>query len=104
MQYGLPVCCVRDFNAITEESEKYGGSKQLNQNSWRFCTFVFNAGMVDLGYKGPTYTWTNKPHSATTMHVRLDKVLAMPTWCNLYPEAYVNHIHRLHSDHAPILL
>jgi hypothetical protein len=59
---------------------------------------------VDLGYKGTAFTWTNKPHSSTMMYVRLDRVLATLAWCNIYPEAYDNHIHRLHSDHASILL
>jgi hypothetical protein len=67
---------------------------------------LFDTGIIDLGFKGPAYTWTNKPTSFNALHVRLDRVVvASLSWCNLFPEVYVNHIPRTRrSDHAPIML
>jgi hypothetical protein len=41
VEVGWIICCIGDFNAITEEAEKFGGSQRLNQNSRRFKTFIF---------------------------------------------------------------
>jgi hypothetical protein len=65
--------------------------------------FLFDAGLINLGFKGPAYTWTNKPNAAEVMHVMLDRVVATSDWANLYVDAYVNHLSR-RSDHCPILL
>jgi exonuclease III len=84
--------------------EKVGGNQTLNQNSVKFNEFIFNAGLIDLGYKGPAYTWTNKPHGSDAIHARLDRVLVNIEWCGAFSDAYVTHMFRKHSDHAPILL
>jgi hypothetical protein len=77
----------------------------LNQNSAGFRDFIFDTGLIDLGFKGPTYTWTNKPNSSKALHIRLDRVIASPTWCNIFPETCVNHMPRTRrSDHALIML
>jgi exonuclease III len=46
----------------------------------------------------------NKPHAFEAIHVRLDRVVANSAWCNLYVDAYVDHLPMRHSDHCPILL
>jgi exonuclease III len=102
--WNRPMCCIGDFNAITSIEEKFGGSQRMNQNSRRFQEFIFQAGLIDLGFKGPAFTWTNKPNSSQGMHERLDQVLATSEWCTLFSDAYVNHMFRIHSDHAPIML
>lgn len=35
---------------------------------------------------------------------RLDRCLANPAWIQLFPNAQVTHLTRLHSDHSPITL
>jgi hypothetical protein len=49
MSWNRPVCCVADFNA----QEKVGGNTTLNHNNVKFREFIFNAGLIDLGFKGP---------------------------------------------------
>jgi exonuclease III len=96
--------CIGDFNSISEVRDKYEGSQTMNVNNKRFKEFLFDAKMIDLGFKGSAFTWTNRPHVSSTTHVRLDRALANVEWCNNHLDAYVNYMHRIHSDHCPILL
>ncbi|KAJ4770731.1 DNAse I-like superfamily protein [Rhynchospora pubera] len=98
------VCLLGDFNEILDSSEKFGGSARIKQNTIEFQDFVFSAGLLDLGYKGPAYTWTNNRSVSNAIYQRLDRVLVTPNWLQLYPNAYVNHLPMIHSDHCPILL
>lgn len=98
------VCVVGDFNAITGIDEKYGGNPVLNMNSCNFRDFLFETGLVDLGFKGSAYTWTNRQSTSNAIFECLDRVVATVQWSQLYPQAFVNHLPRIHSDHAPILL
>lgn len=38
------------------------------------------------------------------MRARLDRGVASPEWCGLFPQAYVQHIVTSRSDHFPLLL
>lgn len=101
---GEAVCLIGDFNAVANEEEKYGGSQVLNTNNRDFRNFVFETGLVDLGFKGSAFTWNNQQDTSAAIHERLDRVLCTMPWCQIFPMAYVNHLPRIHSDHAPILL
>lgn len=59
---------------------------------------------MDLGFKGSTYTWTNKQSTSIAIFERLDRALVTVQWSQNFTQAYVNHLPRIHSDHAPILL
>lgn len=76
----------------------------MNSNSKGFRDFLFDAQLMDLGFKGPAYTWTNNQDTSTAVHQRLDLVVATGQWTQAFPLAYVNHLPRVHSDHAAILL
>lgn len=53
------VWMIGDFNEIVSETEKVGGNSILASHNKDFKRFLSNAGLVDLGFKGPAYTWTN---------------------------------------------
>lgn len=55
-----PICVLGDFNVITSIEEKLGGDPILNVNSHNFRHFLFDAQLLDLGFKGPAFTWTNR--------------------------------------------
>ncbi|KAJ4799461.1 DNAse I-like superfamily protein [Rhynchospora pubera] len=93
-----------DFNEIASSAEKFGGSGRFKPHMIEFQNFIFHSGLVDVGYKGPAYTWTNKRNAVQAIYQRLDRVLVTPNWLELYPNAYVNHLPIIHSDHCPILL
>ncbi|KAJ9173186.1 hypothetical protein P3X46_016349 [Hevea brasiliensis] len=55
--------------------------------------------LLDLGYKGPHFTW-----SRSGVWVRLDRALCNALWHMKFQEASVFHLPRMNSDHRPILL
>lgn len=62
--------------------------------------------MVDLGYKGCKYTWTNKRFSnrRDLIFERRDKCVANDPRIKQFPEATVTHSPRTKSDHCPLLV
>lgn len=55
--------------------------------------------MFDLGFTGSPFTW-----QATGVKSRLDRVVASPSWSDIFTNARVLHLPPIHSDHIPILL
>lgn len=60
--------------------------------------------MIDLGFSGPTFTWTNRRDIGGLIQTRLDRCWANPSWTLAFPEANVTHLPRISSDHCPLLL
>ncbi|KAJ6799570.1 uncharacterized protein M6B38_206310 [Iris pallida] len=65
---------------------------------------INQCGLIDLGFDGPAYTWSNGRSPQFLIQERLDRVLANPDWSHLHPLASVSVLPRINSDHAPILL
>ncbi|KAI3943573.1 hypothetical protein MKW92_024752, partial [Papaver armeniacum] len=74
-------CFIGYFNAICSGEEKFGGVPVLNSNISFFTDFIHQNHLIDLGYKGPAYTWTNGRGFDNLIRQRLDRVLANPEWC-----------------------
>ncbi|KAK7814770.1 hypothetical protein CFP56_002606 [Quercus suber] len=72
--------------------------------SLAFKECLDRCSMVNLGFSGPRYTWTNKRDINNLKLERIDRVFMNPEWCALYPNAKVTHLPRCLSDHCPILL
>ncbi|KAK4717557.1 hypothetical protein R3W88_015895 [Solanum pinnatisectum] len=60
--------------------------------------------MVDLGFRGSKYTWTNKRYRNRTNLIleRLDMCVANTSWVIRYPNTTVTHLIRTKSDHYPL--
>ncbi|GMY35564.1 hypothetical protein FCV25MIE_30806 [Fagus crenata] len=56
---GLPWCCLGDFNEILRVNEKYGGRERSLRQILDFQEAVNTCNLVDLGFQGAKYTWTN---------------------------------------------
>lgn len=57
-----------------------------------------------FAYRGPTYTWSSGRMARSPLFQRLDKAMANDIWQYRFPNAYLRHLPRYLSDHAPILL
>lgn len=69
-----------------------------------FNRFLKDCNLIDLGFTGPLYTWTNNREHGKTVRTRIDRCHANTQWLNLVPGSFVSHLPRTHSDHCPILL
>lgn len=69
-----------------------------------FHACLNSCSLIDLGFSGPKYTWTNSQYVSSLIMQRLDRALANPEWHFLFPKANVTHLPRTHLDHCPILL
>lgn len=102
--HNLPWVMAGDFNEPLLDADKFGG-RGVNINwSLLFKDCLDKCSMVDLGFSGPRYTWTNKRKIKNLILERIDRFFMNPDWCVLYPEAKITHLPRCHSDHCPVLL
>ena len=102
-EHSLPWLVTGDFNEVGSQSEKYGG--QVNHlRCYKFNSVLNACNLIDLGFKGPRYTWTNCRHGPNLIKERLDRTLANPHWKSLFPEAVVSHLPRTRSDHCLMLI
>ena len=60
--------------------------------------------LIDLGFMGPKFAWTNKRDLPSLIQGRLDRVWANLEWKSYFPEAHVKHLARINSNHCPLLL
>lgn len=100
----LPVCAIGDFNCISDISEKAGGCSNFKAKHKKFRAFIQRAGLIDLGYSGPAYTWANNQQERRLILERLDRGLCVPEWLTIFPNTKVFHLPSYSSDHLPVLL
>lgn len=99
-----PWACMGNFNAVLFQADKQGGHPVASSSSRGFHNFLLNTGMVDVGFLGNPYTWTNGRHGRQFVQERLDRVVANGEWRLSFPRATLKHLPRTSSDHAIILL
>lgn len=59
---------------------------------------------MNLGFIGPSFTWTNKRMGLANISERLDRAVASLDWRTMFLEAVVSRLPRISSNHCPILL
>ncbi|XP_023928763.1 uncharacterized protein LOC112040093 [Quercus suber] len=95
---------VGDFNEPLIDEDKFGGRGVSINRSLLFKDYLDGCSMMDLGFLGPRYIWTNKRDINNLILERIDRFFMNPDWCALYPKAKITHLPRCHSDHCPVLL
>ncbi|KAL4384703.1 hypothetical protein GQ457_15G026010 [Hibiscus cannabinus] len=86
-----------DFNSTLDASERKGGASSTRP-SCDFQNFLFDCGLRDLGFQGPSFTW-----SRGCTHARVDRMICNTLWDECFPESSVIHLLRMRSDHRPLL-
>lgn len=97
---------VGDFNEVFFANEELGGNAINRNRAKLFRNCLQSCGLVDLGFRGQKYTWTNKRyrHQPQLIFERLDKCVANARWIDKFPNCVVTHLPRTKSDHCPLLL
>ena len=100
----LPWVCGGDFNLMLFSHEKKGGNVFDASEAEIFREAVERCGLIDLGFVGYDYTWSNNQGGEDNIQERLDRCLATMEWKNMFQGAFVSHLGKRKSDHVPILL
>ena len=102
--HNLPWVMAGDFNEPLIDEDTFGGRGLSINRSLLFKDCLDRCSMMDLGFLGPRYTWTNKRDINNLILERIDRFFMNPKWCALYSEAKITHLPRCHSDHCPVIL
>ncbi|KAL0367744.1 UNVERIFIED_CONTAM: hypothetical protein Sradi_3664500 [Sesamum radiatum] len=79
--------------------ERSNGVYPSNHSIEEFNEAIFDSGLLDVGFEGSQYTWTDH-----RLWQRLDRVLFASEWIDTFPHTSVHHLPRSSSDHCPILV
>lgn len=93
-----------DFNEVLLGEDKLGGRPVNSYTALKFQESLNSCRMIDLGFLGLRFTWSNNKPLSQLVQERIGRVFATPDWNTLYPEANVKHLERSHSDHCPMVL
>lgn len=99
-----PWIIARDFNEFLADNNKFGGRAMNANRSLLFKDCLDSCNMVNLGFSGPRFTWSNRRGVRSLIQERLDKFFVNSDWCTLYLNAKVSHLTRVHSDHCLVHL
>ncbi|KAG7967634.1 hypothetical protein I3843_08G108700 [Carya illinoinensis] len=93
-----------DFNDLVNQSEKFGGCPVNSSSMGGLKTMMNKHGLVDMGYSGSNFTWTNNRQGKALIRERLDRGIANTKWRLLFPDATIQHLVSRALDHHPLLL
>lgn len=63
-----------------------------------------DCGLVDLGYVGPKFTWTNRQDADTHVKVRLDRAVGNGEFSLLFDDYEVTNVIATTSDHYAVFI
>ncbi|XP_070020692.1 uncharacterized protein [Nicotiana sylvestris] len=103
--YNVPWLVVGDFNDTLRQEEKFGGRRINRSRSTRFWSCVNFCKLIDLGFKGGRYTWSNHRRNNNGLILeRLDRCFANEDWLVNYLNVSITHLPKTYSEHNPLLI
>lgn len=96
--------CFGDLNDIISSNEKMGGNTRNPSQLMLGRNTLDNCSLIDLGFEGHPFTWTNKRELEENIQCRLDRAVATEEFISRFSPIRVLHLPRYGSDHAPILI
>lgn len=102
--HALPWIIVGHFNEVLLGKDKFGRRPISISRAINFQECLNTCGMINLGFSGPRFTWTNQQPLPHLVQERINRVFVNADWNILYPEACVKHLKRSHLNPNPVLL
>lgn len=93
-----------DFNDILSNEEKWGGVVREERSFRNFKDFIDQNNLVDIGYDGQPWTWSNHWNDEGEIRQRLDRGLCSMGWFQVFEQARCQHLTTLASDHSMLMI
>lgn len=84
--------------------DKFGGRPVNISRALRFQECLDICKMIDIGFSGARYTWSNNRPLSQLVQERIDRYFVNADWHALFPEVSVIHLERGDSNHCPVKL
>ena len=81
--HNKPWVIAGNFNEPRIDEDKLGGRPVSINRSLIFKDCLDRCNMVDLGFNGSRFTWTNKRDSNCFIQERIDRYFMNLSWCLL---------------------
>ncbi|XP_071681709.1 uncharacterized protein [Lolium perenne] len=91
-----------DFNEVLHNSEHFGSNDRSEAQMIQFRECLDDCGLVDLGFSGPIYTWSNKQDSDRNVQVLLDRAIGNGDFMHMFDDCHFENIITTTSDHFAI--
>jgi hypothetical protein len=99
-----PWMVLGDFNEILALKEKQGCEDKSFHQMARFRDVLANCSLMDFGFLGPEFTWSNRREDDDLVRVQLDRGLATSEWKLLFPNSSVRYLKIANSNHLCLLV
>ncbi|XP_021605634.1 uncharacterized protein LOC110610068 [Manihot esculenta] len=93
-----------DFNSFTSENEQTGYVNVHNIGASDFQRWIFDNSLIDLGFEGTSFTWSEDDINSSYKAARLDRCLCTEIWRMTFSRATIIHAPKLHFNHCPIFM
>ncbi|KAI9197725.1 hypothetical protein LWI28_003233 [Acer negundo] len=100
----LPWLVAGDFNKILSWEEKQGGLVKSNEVMSAFREVVDECSLIDKGFKGNMFTWSNRQFGEAFIQEWLDRALCCLELRSCFPDVAVVHKEWGGSDHKVLLI
>ncbi|XP_015161095.1 uncharacterized protein [Solanum tuberosum] len=74
------------------------------RKSLDFIAIIEACGLIDLGFSGQKFTWSNNRGIQQRVWKRLDRALVTDAWLEKMPQTTITHLPSVGSDHCPLLM
>ncbi|KAA3477206.1 reverse transcriptase [Gossypium australe] len=93
-----------DFNEIMYSFENSGCQPREEKRMAAFREVLDECQLMDMGFKGASFTWERRNIPETNIKERLDGGITNEKWMHLFPKGNIHHLIRSISDHCPLLI
>jgi hypothetical protein len=75
-QWDGPWICCGGFNEVLSQDQYIGPGDRTEAHINAILYYLQDCELMDLGYEGPKFTWSNRQGHDTNVKVRLDRPVA----------------------------
>ena len=102
LKINKPWLIAGDFNSVTHADETSNPDRLDQRRCIGFVNWIFEHGLLDLGFSGPKFTWMRGNTPEQFKGARLYRAICNMDWRTVFPQTKVTILPNLNSDHSPV--